>query len=125
VPALPVEAGPGPVEGIFPPAGGYRFAVAVFAPERSDAPAIEAGAEGGADDLRAIMAEDGMHATDTVDFGYVASGEIWMRLDSGEEVALRSGDCFVQNGTRHAWHNRSGAPCTVVMVLVGAERTAR
>jgi hypothetical protein len=30
-------------------------------------------------------------------------------------------DCVVQNGTRHAWHNRSSNNCVVAVTLVGAE----
>jgi len=26
----------------------------------------------------------------------------------------------VQNGTRHAWRNRSDAPCSMAIVLIGA-----
>lgn len=43
-------------------------------------------------------------------------------LDDGETVRLRAGDTLVQNGTRHAWHNRGTEPCVVVACLVGAER---
>jgi len=28
----------------------------------------------------------------------------------------------VQNGTRHAWHNRTSEPVTVAVALVGARR---
>ena len=49
----------------------------------------------------------------------VLSGEIWLELDDGE-IHLRPGDCVVQNGTRHAWRNRSGAPCSMAIVLIGA-----
>ena len=51
----------------------------------------------------------GMHTTDTVDFDIVISGEVYLELDDGEEVLLKAGDCVVQNGTRHAWHNRASA----------------
>jgi quercetin dioxygenase-like cupin family protein len=66
----------------------------------------------------------GMHRSDTVDVGMVESGEIWLELDDGEEVCLRQGDTFIQNGTRHAWHNRSDAPCVITFVIVGADRPA-
>jgi hypothetical protein len=26
----------------------------------------------------------------------------------------------VQNGTRHAWHNRSTEPCTLLVAILGA-----
>jgi quercetin dioxygenase-like cupin family protein len=64
----------------------------------------------------------GMHTTDTVDFEYVISGEVWLELDNGVEVHLRAGDTVVQNGTRHAWRNRGSQPCRMVTILVGAHR---
>jgi quercetin dioxygenase-like cupin family protein len=67
-------------------------------------------------------AETRMHTTDTVDYGTVLSGEIWLILDDGAEVHLTPGDCVVQNGTQHAWHNRTSEPCVMVGVTVGAER---
>jgi quercetin dioxygenase-like cupin family protein len=64
----------------------------------------------------------GMHTTDTVDFDVVISGEVYLELDDGAEVLLRAGDCVIQNGTRHAWHNRSAEKCVIAVTLVGAER---
>jgi uncharacterized cupin superfamily protein len=63
-----------------------------------------------------------MHTTDTVDYVTILSGEIWLVLDDGAEVHLEPGDCVVQNGTQHAWHNRNPEPCVLVTVMVGAER---
>lgn len=63
----------------------------------------------------------GMHRTDTVDVVTVISGEIYAVLESGETL-LRPGDSFVQRGTMHAWHNRSGEPTTVVSVMMSAAR---
>ena len=51
--------------------------------------------------------DPGMHTTDTVDFDFVVSGEVYLELDDGAEVLLKPGDCVVQNGTRHRWNNRS------------------
>jgi len=53
----------------------------------------------------------------------VLSGEVWLELDDGAEVHLRPGDCVIQNGTRHAWRNRSTEPCVIAVALVGAVRT--
>jgi len=64
----------------------------------------------------------GMHTTDTVDFDVVLSGEVYLELDDGAEVFLKPGDCVVQNGTRHAWHNRSSQNCVIAVALLGAER---
>jgi mannose-6-phosphate isomerase-like protein (cupin superfamily) len=64
----------------------------------------------------------GMHTTDTVDFDVVISGEVVLELDDGAEVLLKAGDCVIQNGTRHAWHNRSSANCLIAVTLLGAKR---
>ena len=64
----------------------------------------------------------GMHTTDTVDYDIIISGELTLELDDGAEVHLKPGDIVVQNGTRHAWHNRGSKPCVMYSVLVGAPR---
>jgi hypothetical protein len=64
----------------------------------------------------------GFHTTDSIDFGYVSSGEVWLELDDGKEVLLRTGDTYIQNGTRHAWRNKGSVVCTVVVCMVGAKR---
>jgi quercetin dioxygenase-like cupin family protein len=51
------------------------------------------------------------------------SGEVWLELDDGAEVCLRAGDAVIQNGTRHAWHNRSDAVTMILTALVGAHRS--
>ena len=116
----------------FPGPGGYRLGFFTLPPD---------GQEIAADfDLTAMLAEvaeklpgmfdvnepdnPGMHTTDTVDFEVVLSGEVWLELDDGAEVHLKPGDCVVQNGTRHAWHNKSKEPCTLFVALLGAERTS-
>jgi uncharacterized cupin superfamily protein len=67
----------------------------------------------------------GMHTTDSVDFDVVVFGEVVLELDDGAEVVLKAGDCVVQNGTRHAWHNRSAEKCVIAFSLVGADRKPR
>jgi quercetin dioxygenase-like cupin family protein len=64
----------------------------------------------------------GMHTTDTLDYGICLEGELWLELDSGDEVRLTPGVCVVQQGTRHAWHNRAGTPALMAFVGIGAER---
>jgi len=66
--------------------------------------------------------ETGMHTSDTIDFEYVASGEVDLELDDGKTVRLRAGDTLVQNATRHACQNRGADPCVVVACLIGATR---
>ena len=117
----------------FPSDGGYRFIIFTFPPgdgrfDLADAD-IEAGLREFEDKLPGVLAlnevdNPGMHTTDTVDFDVVLSGEVFMELDAGAEVLLKPGDCVVQNGTRHAWHNRSAAPCVIAVALVGASRAS-
>jgi mannose-6-phosphate isomerase-like protein (cupin superfamily) len=64
-----------------------------------------------------------MHKTNTVDYSIVYDGEIWMELDDGETVLLKSGDVVVQNGTRHAWRNKGTKPVTMLFFLNGARES--
>jgi hypothetical protein len=64
----------------------------------------------------------GMHTTDTVDYGVLLDGEIYLELDDGEQKRLSPHDVVVQNGTRHAWRNKSQRSATMLFVLVGANR---
>ena len=66
--------------------------------------------------------ESRMHTTNTVDYVTVVSGEVWLVVDDGAEVHLTPGDCVVQSGTQHAWHNREPEPCVVAAATVGAKR---
>jgi hypothetical protein len=59
-----------------------------------------------------------IHATDSIDYCVVLSGEIWAVLDA-EETRLSAGDVLVQRGTNHAWSNRSDEPCLIAFVLIG------
>ena len=63
---------------------------------------------------------DGMHCTATVDYGIVLDGELWLELDDGRAELLTQHDIVVQNGTRHAWRNKSNRPATIAFVLIGA-----
>jgi quercetin dioxygenase-like cupin family protein len=65
-----------------------------------------------------------MHTTDTVDYGIVLEGEVWLELDDGQQIHLHPHDVVVQNGTRHAWRNRSDKPVRMAFVLIGARRGA-
>ena len=61
-----------------------------------------------------------MHKTKTVDYGIVLEGEITMVLDRGE-TTVQAGDIIIQNGTNHAWANRSGKTCRMAFVLIDGE----
>jgi hypothetical protein len=61
-----------------------------------------------------------MHRTQSIDYGIVLEGDIWMILDD-MEVHLRAGDVVVQRGTDHAWENRSEHVCRMAFILIGGE----
>ena len=61
-----------------------------------------------------------MHATESVDYAIVLEGEIDMLLDE-TEVHLKAGDFLIQQGTNHAWVNRSSAMCKIAFVLINAD----
>ena len=60
-----------------------------------------------------------MHATDTLDYLVVLSGQIVMQLEA-EEVVLNPGDLIVDRGVIHAWRNDTDQPATMVSVTVPA-----
>jgi mannose-6-phosphate isomerase-like protein (cupin superfamily) len=62
-----------------------------------------------------------MHATPTLDFVCVLSGEIYLILET-EEVHLKAGDVIVQRGTVHAWSNRGTKPATLFGILADASK---
>ncbi|HXP92905.1 MAG TPA: cupin domain-containing protein [Candidatus Binatia bacterium] len=61
-----------------------------------------------------------MHRTRSVDYAIVMSGEIDMQLDDST-IHVKAGDVVIQQGTNHAWINRSGTTCRVAFVLIGAQ----
>jgi len=60
-----------------------------------------------------------MHATDTIDYLVVTSGEVTFITQTGETL-LRAGDVLVDRGIMHAWRNDSTQPCRIVNVLCPA-----
>jgi hypothetical protein len=58
-----------------------------------------------------------MHRTETLDYGIVVAGEVWLVLDQ-DELCLRTGDIVVQRGTNHAWSNRTEEMARMVFVLL-------
>jgi mannose-6-phosphate isomerase-like protein (cupin superfamily) len=110
----------------FPPPGGFRFNLFTVPPAGTArgplTPATEAELARKLPGRAAQMESDqgGMHRTASVDLIVVLSGRISLELDRGVTVDLSSGDCLVQNGTRHAWRNNSAEPCTLGIVLIGA-----
>ena len=113
----------------FPPATGFRYMVTHFPPDATPPPedldveAMVAAMDEQFPGLRDHLEPEapGMHTTQTVDIGVVLDGEVWLELDDGAEVHLTSGDFVVQNGTRHAWRNKSDRVTTMAFVLIGAD----
>jgi hypothetical protein len=118
----------GAVRSIVPGTGETRFLVITFPPDSVFASSgfdPRAAAEENAKispGLAELFEPDGMHMTPSIDYGIVLDGEIWLELDDGRVTHLRQHDLIVQNGTRHAWRNRSAKTATVAFVLVGAQR---
>lgn len=129
-PSFPDAGSPSAYRDYFPPVGGFRFGIFTIpavqaAPlAKEDRKIAYARMEEMFPGLPAHMesTNPGMHTTDSIDFGYVISGNIWLELDDGSMKQLHPGDTYVQNGTRHAWRNRSSEPCSILVVLIGTRR---
>lgn len=113
--------------GIAPPAGGSVFRVVDFPPTtdeeiaKLDADHMQkqiAGHDASASKYRAPT-HPFMHRTRSIDYAIVMAGEIDMMLDN-ETIHLKAGDVLVQQGTNHAWINRSGKPCRIAFILIDA-----
>jgi quercetin dioxygenase-like cupin family protein len=65
-----------------------------------------------------------MHATDTVDYIAVVSGEIVFITETGETL-LHSGDVLVDRGIMHAWRNDGEKTCRIMNVLCPARPAGR
>ncbi len=130
MPELPSDGTSPPQPHYFPPKNGFRFGYFTIPPATrtsvdriNTASALEE-IQQKLPGMIDVLEPDhpGMHTTDTVDFDVVVSGEVYLELDDGAEVFLKTGDCVIQNGTRHAWHNRSSNKCLIAVTLLGAER---
>ena len=114
-----------------PPKGGTRIRVIEFPPEGEEIRKLS-GADAASKfkamgDEHASTSNGGaphplMHRTKTVDYGIVLEGEITMVLDR-VEVTIHAGDIVIQNGTNHAWANRSGKNCRMAFILIDGEFT--
>lgn len=129
-PTLPFD-GRDPAAGIqsmLPAPNGTRVIVVQFPPDSVMAAPGFDGAAAGAEYAQYLpgLAEtfdadgSGFHRTATVDYDVILSGELWLELDDGEVRHLKAGDVVIQNGTRHAWRNRTETPAVMLSVLIGA-----
>ena len=92
-----------------PPPGGACFRIVEIAPGAGDGASSAEHAE-----------FQGAHATDTLDYVTVLSGQVTL-LVGGAEVTLGPGDCVVQQpGVPHDWQNRSSERAVMVGVLLSA-----
>ena len=111
--------------GVPPPPNGSILRVVDFPPVTPEAEAM---------DQKALIASMGaqhnahegqaarhafMHRTKSVDYAIVLEGEIDMLLDDSE-IHMKAGDFLVQQGTNHAWVNRSDKFCRIAFVLIDA-----
>jgi hypothetical protein len=116
------------VTSFVPAPGETRFIIVTFPPDSVFfAPSFDASAAAAENlaispGLAELFEPDGKHATETVDYGIVLDGEVWIELDEGRSTLLRRHDVVVQNGTRHAWRNKSDRTATLAFVLIGARR---
>jgi mannose-6-phosphate isomerase-like protein (cupin superfamily) len=131
-PKLPTDGTAPSQQHYFPPANGFRWGFFTLPPVASQETMAGINLEAAMGELEeklpglaGHMEPDapGMHTTDTVDFEVVLSGEVVLELDDGAEVTLKAGDTVVQNGTRHAWHNRGDVPVVIAVGIIGATRT--
>src|SRR4029079_12106177 len=108
--------------GVPPPRNGSICRVVDFAPYDGKVP------EGG--DHHAILRQMGIdpatqgyqrhlftHRTRSIDYAIVLEGEIDMLLDD-TEVHCKAGDILVQQGTNHAWVNKSGKPSRLSFCMI-------
>ncbi len=111
-----------------PPDGGSLFRVMTFMPVKnykSDAESalhvhevMKSANVPTAEQLKTAK-DPSMHKTDTLNYLYVASGEMWM-LTEHRDVLVKAGDVIVQKGCMHGWRNESDEPCTLIAVLIDA-----
>ncbi|CUR58893.1 conserved hypothetical protein [metagenome] len=114
---LPIDATDGsPVDDFFPGPEGVRMSLCSFPPD-----GVKGANTGEVDDFEGLMDDNGFHVTDSVDACWVIAGELGLEID-GETVWLNPGDLVVQNGTLHAWRNRSSEPALLGCVTFGAAR---
>lgn len=62
-----------------------------------------------------------MHRVLSLEYCAVMMGEIVLIMDGGEEKTVRAGDYIVQRGVNHAWANRTGYTCRIMVVMMAAE----
>ena len=95
----------GSAGGLFPESNGLRMWILVIPPD-SD------------------RSQTAMHATATVDFGFVLRGSVELEMEDGSSSTLQPGDAFVQAGTKHRWRNPAAESAVLGVVVVGTTPVA-
>jgi mannose-6-phosphate isomerase-like protein (cupin superfamily) len=96
----------GSAAGLFPESNGLRLWILVIPPDGDRTPGA-------------------MHATPTVDFGFVLRGSVALEMADGSSSVLQAGDAFVQAGTEHRWRNPAAEPAVLGVVVIGATPAAQ
>jgi quercetin dioxygenase-like cupin family protein len=112
---------------LLPDPGGSTFFIVRFPPDSAIASVdFEAAGEEQARELPGLVdtfdpERPGFHATPSIDYVILLEGELWLELEEGDPVQLRQGDVLVQNGTWHAWHNRTENAVVIAAISLGAK----
>ncbi len=64
--------------------------------------------------------DPGNHRTDTLDLDIILEGDVELELPGTGSVHLGPGDCVVQQGNWHKWHNRGDTTMRLLAVMIGA-----
>ena len=109
---------------LVPPTNGTSLKIVQFPPDAQGMGRLEKAtahiifqAIGGASGHNSNASHPLMHRNETVDYAIVLSGEIVLVLDDSE-VLVRQGDVIIQQGTNHAWSNRTNQPCRIAFFMV-------
>lgn len=60
------------------------------------------------------------HSTSTVDYVIVHKGPVTLIVEE-ETIELQSGDCVIQRGAAHAWHNYTNETMIIMGIMIGVE----
>lgn len=129
-----IDDGPDPTGGplvLAPPPRGSRVRVVDIPPDSVQNAVSAEDAAAAFEEIGAGHAGTGasdsphrlMHRTETIDYGIVLAGKVWLVLDDAE-VELQPGDIVVQRGTNHAWSNRTEETARMVFVLLDGRYVA-
>ena len=112
--------------GVPPPANGTVFRIVDFPPASTTATVAQVDhhkvliAMGIDPATQGYARHPNTHRTKSIDYAIVLEGEIDMLMDDSE-IHMKPGDVLIQQGTNHAWVNKSGKNCRIAFVLIDAK----